>query len=393
MSVQLQTGGVLTSLPNPSTVTLSSSSSTGLFSTSPGGPWTPTLTLTIPPGGQGAGFYTMDSSPGSPTLTSDLGGALATQVETVAAPTPTPAPPPPPAAQVTSITFTPVNDHMHAQLRVVDASGHPLQAQVRVAMVVGSSTIAATAGATSSSGYLGVTALPALERGCYRLEVQSVEASGYAWNGASPNQSDCVTTLPMQVTGVVFAPRQGRMHVGLRVVTDAGAPLQARVRLALLVGSTPVAVTSGTTSAAGALGVTAQPLLARGCYRVEVQAVAARGYEWAGPSPTQSSCVTTLPAHLAPLAFARRHGRLHVELGVLDAAGAPLRAHLALALLRGGAVFASSHGATAADGRLGLTAAGKLRPGCYSVRVSSLSAPGYTWDGVEPAGRYCVTKA
>ncbi len=390
MSVQLQTGGVPTTLPNPSAVTLSSSSGTGVFASAPGGPWTPSLTLTVPAGAQGASFYTMDSTAGSPTLTSNLGGALATQVETVAAPASAPAPPPPPSAQVASVTFTPANDRMHAELRVVDGSGHPLQAQVRFGLLLGSSTVATTMGATSSAGFLGVTALPALERGCYRVAVQSVKATGYAWNGVSPSQSDCVTSLPMQVTGVALAPQGGRMHVALRVVTDAGQPLQARVRLALLVGSTPVAVTFGTTSPAGALGVTARPLLQRGCYRVDVQAVVASGYQWAGPSPTQSTCVTTLPAHLGPVVFALRHGRLHVALGVLDAAGAPVRARVALAVLHAGAPFAATTGATGSDGRLGLTAAGTLATGCYAVRVSSVSAKGFAWDGVEPGGRYCL---
>ena len=50
MSVETQIGGIVTALPIDTTVELSSSSPGGSFSTSPAGPWTPTLGLTVPAG-------------------------------------------------------------------------------------------------------------------------------------------------------------------------------------------------------------------------------------------------------------------------------------------------------------------------------------------------------
>jgi hypothetical protein len=83
MSVQLQIGPIASPLPFDTTVTLSSSSSGGSFSTSSTGPWTPTLALTVPAGAGSATFYMLDSQPGTPTVTASLDGAATTQVEAV----------------------------------------------------------------------------------------------------------------------------------------------------------------------------------------------------------------------------------------------------------------------------------------------------------------------
>ena len=77
LTLQLQTGGVATTVPNPTTVTITSKSASGTFATDPGGPWTPTLALTIPAGSSSAAFYTEDSSGGTPTLSANTNGQLA----------------------------------------------------------------------------------------------------------------------------------------------------------------------------------------------------------------------------------------------------------------------------------------------------------------------------
>jgi hypothetical protein len=297
LTVELQTGGVPTMLPIASTVTLSSSSPTGRFAIGPGGPWTPTLALTIQPGTDTASFYTLDSSAGSPTLTTNLNGQLATQTETIPAPVttttapPPPPPPPPPAAQVTSLAFTPEGDRMHLALRVVDDAGRPLPAQVRLALLVGSSTVADTSAATTADGSLGVTAEPRLERGCYSVRVESVTAPGYAWDEASPTQTYCVTSLPSHVSSVTFTRLHHLLHVELHVVDDSGRPLQARVLLAVFRGSAIFAATTGLTGADGQLGLTPRQKPEPGCYSVHVESVDAPGYTWDKISPTTTYCV------------------------------------------------------------------------------------------------------
>lgn len=80
-------------------VSLSSSSANGQFSTSPTGPWATTITLTVSAGSSlSPGFYYEDTTAGSPTLTATASGYTnATQTETVT------------AASLASITVSPAN--------------------------------------------------------------------------------------------------------------------------------------------------------------------------------------------------------------------------------------------------------------------------------------------
>ena len=87
MTVQPSIGGNVTALPIDTAVSLSSSSPGGSFSTSPGGPWSSTLQVTIPAGVTSAPFYMLDTSAGTPTVTAAVAGAPpVTQVEVVTAP-------------------------------------------------------------------------------------------------------------------------------------------------------------------------------------------------------------------------------------------------------------------------------------------------------------------
>jgi hypothetical protein len=81
----LTSAGTPQSATAPLTVTLSSNSPGGLFSTSAAGPFTPTLTLTIPAGLNVAGpFYYQDTRAGSALLTAAAPGITSgTQTETI----------------------------------------------------------------------------------------------------------------------------------------------------------------------------------------------------------------------------------------------------------------------------------------------------------------------
>jgi Fibronectin type III domain len=86
ITLESEIGGIATTLPVDTDVELSSSSSGGSFSTSPSGPWSPTLDATIPGGSGQTTVYMLDSDPGNPTVTAAVGSQTATQIEIVTAP-------------------------------------------------------------------------------------------------------------------------------------------------------------------------------------------------------------------------------------------------------------------------------------------------------------------
>jgi len=390
LTLQLQTGGVVTALPNPTTVTISSNSASGTFATEPGGPWTPTLTLTIPAASNGATLYTQDSSAGTPTLTANTGGQLTTQVETVNAPAPpvTVAPAPPPAARIGSITLAQVNGLLHLGVEIVDANGQPLQAHVGAAIVNGPDAFAATSGRTSANGWLGLTASNVPQPGCYAAQVRSVSASGFAWNGVTPTKTYCV--LPSaNVASLAFTRVQNLLHIEVRIVGTAGRPLQARVSFAILHDGSSLASTSGHTDQTGSLGMTAGHVPEPGCYRAQVRSVSAPGYTWNRVTPPANYCVQP-SATVASLTLTRLHKLLHLTVHVVGTGGRPLQARVSVAILHGRSVFASTTARTTAKGRLALTARWKPAKGCYSGAVRSLAVPGYTWSGTTPTARVCV---
>ena len=64
-------------------------------------------------------------------------------------------------------------------------------------------------------------------------------------------------------------------------------------------------------------------------------------------------------------------------------------ANVSLAVYVGSTLFAQGSGATGADGRLTLTSYSKAYSGCYKTTVRSVTASGYSWDGVTPPNQYC----
>ena len=295
LTTQIQTGGVATTLPFDSMLTLSSSSPTGTFSTSATGPFTSTLSLPIQAGTNAATFYFEDTTPGQPTITSNLNGVAATQVESVAAPASAapPPPPPPPAAMVNSLTYTPVHDRLHVAMHLLDATGLPLQGTVRFAILFSGSQIASAAVRSASDGSVGTTAFPLLKLGCYSVQVQHVTVSGHDWNGVSPTGTYCVRWLPASVSAISFGRRNGRLHLGVRVVGPAGHPLAARVAVQVLHRGQTFARAAGRTRTGGWLSVTTRPKLGHGesCYTARVTAVGEPGYRWDRKNATKFFCL------------------------------------------------------------------------------------------------------
>jgi hypothetical protein len=295
LTIQMQTGGVATTLPFDSMLSLTSTSPTGTLSTSATGPFTSTLSLPIQAGTNTATFYFEDTTPGQPTITSNLNGVAATQVESVAAPVSTapPPPPPPPAAMVNSLTYTPVHDRLHVAMQLLDTTGQPLEGTVRFAILFSDSQIASAAVRSASDGSVGITAFPLLQLGCYSVHVQRVTVSGHDWNGVSPTGTYCVRWLPASVSAIAFGKRNGRLHLGVHVVDPAGHPLAARVAVQVLHRGRSFTRAAGLAGTRGWFSITARPKLGHGesCYTARVTAVGAPGYRWDRKNATKFFCL------------------------------------------------------------------------------------------------------
>ena len=158
MSVKTQIGGIATALPVDTTVALSSSSSMGSFSTSPTGPWTATLALTVLAGATSATFYMRDTQTGNPIVSATIGTQTATQIEIVTAPaapltlgnadnTVTYAANAPPVLVAPSLTVTDAQSTTLESATVVLAAGSSL----------GDTLTAATAGTAITASYASET--------------------------------------------------------------------------------------------------------------------------------------------------------------------------------------------------------------------------------------------
>ncbi|MCW2965242.1 MAG: hypothetical protein JWO17_2494 [Actinomycetia bacterium] len=168
LTVQLQTSGRADAAPTPRTVTVSSSSATGVFSTAASGPWSTTLTLAIPQGSSSAAFFYNDATAGTPTITAVLdGGASVTQTETVTAPaappaslgapepqaaTATPKPAPKPRRRVVAVTKRFVAGHLVVAVRVASGNARPKGVPVHIRIRRGSSTVANVTRVTAKGG-------------------------------------------------------------------------------------------------------------------------------------------------------------------------------------------------------------------------------------------------
>jgi hypothetical protein len=186
ISVGLETDGVSDPQGTDLTVTLTSSSATGAFSMSAVGPWTPSLTLTIPAGTTTSpSFYYTDTSVGSAILTAtDASGtrAPAGAAVTVAAPT----------VRVTSLAYSLQGRHLVVTAQALDATSSPV-AGAALSLVVrrGSSRFATLAGTTGTDGNVILRSAKNVARGCYSSTVQSVAANGLTWDGQTPVNQFC----------------------------------------------------------------------------------------------------------------------------------------------------------------------------------------------------------
>jgi hypothetical protein len=259
---------VASAVARPVTVTVRSSSPAGTFSTSPAGPWTSTLALSLAPGTV-TSFYYLDTRAGQATLTATAPGTTqATREVTVV------------AGAAARVAVTPSSREVRARGEVAftaaaaDGFGNAVPASLswtvqpatlgrvvrgeggavtfRAGRTLGSGTVTATLGSLSGSANVivrpsALRVLPTFRRTSrgVLLTLATVDAAGRAVSRAT----------------LVFAVRvDGRRAARARAVTGAAGKTR--------------------------LGVPAGP----GCYTVVVTRATAQGFLWNGRTPRARLC-------------------------------------------------------------------------------------------------------
>lgn len=226
-TVQLQTGGIVTTATSPQTLTLTTTSTAGAFSTTPDGPWTPTLTLTIPAGASSTSFYYQDTVAGTPTVSAVLPGQPpAAQTVTVVAAAPTTVTVAPGATTVTG---------GHQQLfsaRVADPFGNPSTAPVTWTLTV--PALGTLDPRTGTSTTL-VASSSAAGRGRVTATVGALQASAVV----------TVVRPPARIAGTRTGRDRGRLVVTVRVARGPAPARGVPVSLTVRRGSSLVARVTG----------------------------------------------------------------------------------------------------------------------------------------------------
>jgi hypothetical protein len=250
-------------------VTLRSSSPQGTFATSPAGPWTSTITLTVAPG-TGVAFYYQDTLAGRPTLTASADGVTAaTQVVTVTAG---------PAAAM-SVRPSEARVRARGSRRLVatatDAFGNPATASVawRVAPAALGTIEPTTGGATS------FTAGRQLATGTITATSGTLSATA------------SLTVVPgtLRIRTISFAPGRRSLRIVVAAVDGARRPVSAAsVRAVVKLDGKQHAVARGRSGSGGKTMLRAP--LGRGCFTVAITRATAQGFTWDGRTPRNRFC-------------------------------------------------------------------------------------------------------
>jgi hypothetical protein len=264
LTVDLRTaGGVSLTVTSPLTVSLSSSSSGGSFSTSPTGPWTSTLALTIPTGSATATFYYRDTRAGEATLTAAATGKTpALLLETVS------------AAPLARIALTPPSATLApGESQAFGASGFDAYGNgVPLAALVWS-VASGTPGTVSGDGVF--TAGSATGNGSVVATDGGITASA-------------AITVPIGIASVVYTPSYRDLSVRISLVDAAGSPRAGvAVTGAILRNGAQYAAFSGSTGTDGTLTRTIWKAPS-GCYTTSVRSLSAQG--WDGTTPANRFC-------------------------------------------------------------------------------------------------------
>ena len=253
-------------------VTLGSSSPAGTFSTSPTGPWSPTLTLTIAAGaGTSPDFYYLDTRAGAQLLTASAAGVTSgTQTVTVT-----------PGA-LASLVVSPTSATVRTRAAIaVTASGKDTFGNALPVSAAWSLTPPIYGKLTPRTG--PTTTLTTLRT--------TGQASVTATVGAlSATAAVHVNPSRLRIASVTYRPRSRFALVTVNAVDSSGRPIsRATVSVLVRLGDRRYFTGRGTTGAAGK-SVVRMPVRAAGCFRTTIRAVSAPGFAWDGHTPTNRYC-------------------------------------------------------------------------------------------------------
>ena len=266
--------GLPVTTPVPLAVTLSSSSPQGGFATSPAGPFTPTLALTIPAGtGTVPPFYYSDTRAGSHVLTATAAGAASgTQAVTVT------------SGAVTALTVRPASvtlqtgasqrfdvvgaDTFGNAVPVSSASWSVTPRTFGVVAPISGPSTRFTAGRTLGSGTVTAT-------------VGTISASADVH----------VTRGRLKISSIRYRTRAGSVLMTLRAVDIRGKPVSAARVFVLLHRDGRRIGTSRSLTGADGRGINRVPARRAGCFRTKVTRVVVAGYRWDGRTPRNRFCL------------------------------------------------------------------------------------------------------
>jgi hypothetical protein len=233
ITLQLSTNGIATVAQQPTPVTLTSTSPKGLFSTAATGPWTNTLTLTIPTGGSTASFYYEDTTAGTPTVSAAVAGQTpALQTVTVASGPPTAI-----ALSPRGATVVGGKTRLFAA-RVTDTYGNPTNAAVRWSIV---SPKLGTLSPVSGASTTFTASSTAAGRGKLTATLGSLSAS----------TSVSVSRPPARIASVTTRHVKGYLVVTVHVARGRAPAKGLPVSLVVRRGSSLIARVSGVTAKNG----------------------------------------------------------------------------------------------------------------------------------------------
>ncbi|MGE5275168.1 MAG: hypothetical protein ACM3QU_15575 [Verrucomicrobiota bacterium] len=268
----LNATGAVQPAPTAVGITLASNSPKGQFSLAPTGPWTPTLSLSIPAGGVAAGpFYYLDTRAGSSTITASAAGVTSgTQSETIL-------PGAPISLKVTAGART-VAAGGTTTLNAVGADQYGNAVPVSAAWNVDPSTLGTVqprAGATVT-----FTAGAKGGRG-------TVTATGAGLTASVPVT---VAPGPLRIAGIRYGIGAGKtLLVTVTLVDARGRPVpNAYVSVLVRRRGYPFFTGRGTTLGNGRKTFRVRHL--KGCYRTRVVRANANGYRWDRNTPVNRFC-------------------------------------------------------------------------------------------------------
>ena len=260
----------------PVTVTVVSSSPQGTFSTSPSGPWSSTISLTIPAGSSSSGaFYYLDTHAGSAVLTAsapDFADGL--QVETI-----TPGP-------VLSLSVSPQAASVRARgSRDFAALGRDSFGNVFPVVSTWALTPGSLGSLSPTSGSVTTfTALRTIGDGTITATV-TTEAGPISASAAVH-----VTPARPRIKVLHFQTRGRTVFVSLLAVDPSGQSIsRARVSLVVLRNGRRFYAKRVTTGAAGRVSLRV-PSRQGGCFTTTITRVTAVGFTWDGHTPRNRVC-------------------------------------------------------------------------------------------------------